>query len=112
MKESLVYACYNKDEKLRQKGSSGSVFYLLAHYVISCGGVVFGARFDENWEVMHDKASTEEELFPLMGSKYLPSNVKETYQKGRILFKTGNSGTLQRNTVSNQWIAFLFRKNL
>lgn len=87
MKESLVYACYNKDEKLRQKGSSGSVFYLLAHYVISCGGVVFGARFDENWEVMHDKASTEEELFPLMGSKYLPSNVKETYQKAESYLK-------------------------
>lgn len=87
MKGSLIYACYNKDEELLKKGSSGSVFCLLAHYVISCGGVVFGARFDENWEVVHDMARTEEELFPLMGSKYLPSNVNGTYEKAELYLK-------------------------
>ena len=44
------------------QSSSGGIFTLLAEAVITEGGVVFGARFDENWEVIHDYCETKEEL--------------------------------------------------
>lgn len=49
-----VYAAYNKDEIIRKESSSGGVFTAIAEQIIDKGGVVFGARFDENWEVKHD----------------------------------------------------------
>lgn len=56
-KESIeplsTYASYYTSEEIRIKSSSGGIFYLLAEKIIEQGGVVFGARFDENWNVMH-----------------------------------------------------------
>lgn len=34
-------------------------------------GIVFGARFDENWQVVFDYADTIEGVKPFMGSKYV-----------------------------------------
>ena len=57
-----VYAAIHSNEEIRMKSSSGGIFSLLAEDVIDEGGVVFGARFDENWEVMHDYTKTKEGL--------------------------------------------------
>lgn len=47
-----VLAAINPNEEIRMKSSSGGIFTMLAEAVIDKGGVVFGARFDKNWEVM------------------------------------------------------------
>lgn len=39
----------------------GGIFHILAERIINEGGVVFGARFDENWQVMMDYAEDMEE---------------------------------------------------
>ena len=49
-----VYAAKNDDESIRLQSSSGGIFTLLAEKIIEDGGVVFGARFNEKWEVIHD----------------------------------------------------------
>lgn len=46
-----IYAAKSKDEHIRKHSSSGGVFTLLAEQTINAGGVVFGARFDEKWDV-------------------------------------------------------------
>ena len=48
-----AYSCQNVNEKQRMNSSSGGVFVLLAETVLKAGGVVFGARFDKNWDVEH-----------------------------------------------------------
>lgn len=53
-----VYACRNTNETIRMASSSGGVFTLLAEQVIARGGVVFGARFDSDFMVVHDSAET------------------------------------------------------
>ena len=58
--ETQTYAAINKDEAVRMRSSSGGIFYALAKWTIEQGGVVFGARFDENWEVMHEFTETLE----------------------------------------------------
>lgn len=81
--ESLkkVYACYNKNEEERINSSSGGIFILLAKSIIKKDGVVFGAYLDEDQKVRHSYAETEEELVKFMGSKYVQSDVNETYKK-------------------------------
>lgn len=76
-----VYAAKNPNEEIRMKSSSGGVFTMLAEAVIDQGGVVFGAKFDEYWEVKHDYAETKEGLAPFRGSKYVQSRIGKTYQQ-------------------------------
>lgn len=73
-----VFAAKNKNEDQRLRSSSGGIFILLAEQTICEGGVVFGARFDKNWEVEHCYAETLEELEPLMRSKYVQSRIGNT----------------------------------
>jgi len=76
-----IYACKSKDEDARMKSSSGGVFTLLAEYILEQEGIVFGARFNENLEVVHDYIERREDLDKLRGSKYLQSNIGDTYIK-------------------------------
>ena len=48
-----VLAVKNPNEEERMASSSGGVFLPLAREVIKQGGVVFGAVYDEQWEVHH-----------------------------------------------------------
>ncbi|WP_321424545.1 Coenzyme F420 hydrogenase/dehydrogenase, beta subunit C-terminal domain [uncultured Bacteroides sp.] len=84
-----VYAAINPNEEIRMKSSSGGIFTILAEKVINEGGVVFGARFDENWEVMHDFTKTIEGLEVFRGSKYLQSRIGETYKQAREFLRAG-----------------------
>lgn len=84
-----VFAAKNRSEYQRLRSSSGGIFILLAEYIIKQGGVVFGARFDKNWEVEHAYAETLEELVPLMRSKYVQSRIGNTYKEAEQFLKQG-----------------------
>ena len=84
-----VYAAQNPNEEIRLKSSSGGIFTLLAEAVIDEGGVVFGARFDKNWEVEHGYTESKEGLTAFRGSKYLQSRTGETYKQARDFLKAG-----------------------
>ena len=84
-----VYAAINKDEEVRQQSSSGGIFTALAEQVIKQGGVVFGARFDEQWQVKHDYTETIEGLAAFRGSKYVQSQIGDTYQEAERFMKAG-----------------------
>lgn len=43
-----TYAAKNTDEEIRKSSSSGGIFFALAKEIIDEGGVVFGAKFNEN----------------------------------------------------------------
>ncbi len=84
-----VYAAKNKNEEIRLKSSSGGIFTLLAERVIYEGGVVFGARFNNKWEVIHDYTETIEGLAPFRGSKYVQSKIGDNYLKVREFLNVG-----------------------
>ncbi len=89
-KEPLqILAAKNKNEEQRLRSSSGGTFILLAEHIIKQGGVVFGARFNSQWEVEHCYAETIEELEPLMRSKYVQSNIGNTYKEAERFLKQG-----------------------
>lgn len=84
-----VYACVSLDEQLRVKSSSGGVFGALAREILAGGGVVFGARFDDSGKLIHAEARNEEELKPLMGSKYLQSDMNGMFRAVKEYLKAG-----------------------
>ena len=77
-KPLYVYAAKNQNEEIRRQSSSGGIFTLIAEAIIQKGGVVFGARFNDNWEVVHDYTETEEGLAAFRGSKYVQSRIGDT----------------------------------
>lgn len=83
------YAAINNNEIERLKSSSGGVFILLARNIISEGGVVFGAKFDEQWNVIHSYSENEEGLTAFMGSKYVQSKIGNTYSQAKEFLKSG-----------------------
>lgn len=84
-----VLAVKNRNDEERLASSSGGVFIALARYVISHGGVVFGAVFDEKWEVKHTYAETIDGIRPMMGSKYLQSRIEDTFSQAEQFLKQG-----------------------
>ena len=86
-KPLIVYAAINPDEEIRKKSSSGGVFSMIAEVVIGEGGVVFGARFDDHWEVVHDYTETKDGLVAVRGSKYVQSRIGDSYIKTRDFLK-------------------------
>ena len=88
-KPSMIYAAKNRNEIIRKISSSGGLFTLFAEKIIDEGGVVFGARFDENWEVMHDCTETKEGLAAFRGSKYVQSRMGDCYVRVRQYLNTG-----------------------
>lgn len=83
------FAAYNEDEEVRLKSSSGGVFTLLAEKMIEKGGVVFGARFDKDWSVVHDFAETKDGLAAFRGSKYLQSRIGNSFAEAERFLKAG-----------------------
>lgn len=73
------YAAYNLDETIRFQSSSGGIFTLLAEAVLKKGGVVFGARFNEQWTVVHDFTESKDNLSLFRGSKYMQSEINNTF---------------------------------
>lgn len=83
------YAAKNPDSNVRHLSSSGGVFTLLAQKTILEGGVVFGARFNENWEVIHGYSDTLEGINAFRGSKYVQSHIAESFILAGKVLKEG-----------------------
>ena len=88
-KPLVAYAAKNQDESVRLSSSSGGVFTALAEYVIAQGGVVFGARFDESWNVVHDYVETIEGLSAFRGAKYVQSRIGKSFLRAETFLKQG-----------------------
>lgn len=87
--EARVYAVRNRDEAVRGTSSSGGLFSLLAGETLAAGGTVFGARFDERFDVVHDGAETAGEALRFRGSKYVQSDTGGCYPRVREALRQG-----------------------
>lgn len=86
-----VYAAKSKNETVRYQSSSGGVFRHLAEYIVKNGGSVYGAAFDESFLVKHIRVSVVSELDAFYGSKYLQSDVGNTFQQALNDLKLGKT---------------------
>ena len=84
-----TYAAINPKNDVRIASSSGGVFTVLAEDIINSNGVVFGAAFNNEWNVEHTCVENIKDLEKLRGSKYVQSNIGNSYQEAESFLKEG-----------------------
>lgn len=89
VKPFKVLGAVNKNDNERVQSSSGGIFILLAKAILKENGVVFGAVFDEEWNVKHTYAENIEDVIPMLQSKYVQSNIGDTFSQVKKILKEG-----------------------
>lgn len=74
-----IYALKNKNKDERIKSTSGGAFSILARDILNKKGIVYGCEMENN-KANHIRITTIEELDKIRGSKYIQSNLMNTYK--------------------------------
>ena len=74
-----ILACKNKNERIRLESSSGGLFLSIASRIIQNKGIVYGVKYDKDWNIVFSSAETTEGIKEFQGSKYAQAYVGETY---------------------------------
>lgn len=85
----IAYACRNNHHETRMISTSGGVFSALAERILDRQGVVFGAKFDEQFNVILGYAENRAGLDALRRSKYVQSRVGNAYREAYNFLKQG-----------------------
>lgn len=85
----IVYAAVNKNIDEYMNSSSGGVFIVLADKIIEEGGVVFGAIYDDKFNVVHSYSETKEGCKEFQKSKYTQSEIRGVYKQIKEYLKKG-----------------------
>ncbi len=93
-----VYAVKHKDSIIRSASRSGGVFTALSDVILADGGAIFGCVLKEDHLAYHIKAESVEKRDEMRGSKYIQSNVGDTFievkselDSGRMVLFSGTS---------------------
>lgn len=96
-KQPLAYAVISNED--RKISSSGGAFSVFARYVLARNGVIFGASFygkDEKGTLVnqfpklsHIPVEKLEDLDFLRGSKYIQSDIGDSFKKAKAFLKDG-----------------------
>lgn len=84
------YSVRSKDKKILNTSTSGGFFTPIAKYILKNKGYVYGAGYGKKLEVIHKEVRKEEELEELRGSKYVQSNLNNTFKHIREHLQIGN----------------------
>lgn len=119
--EPTPFAAWVNDETIRRQSSSGGLFTLFASEIIAQGGVVFGVKCDEHWNVVFDRAERVDELAKFRTSKYVQADtgrvyteVAEVLRENRQVLFTGTPCQVAalyafcRQNVPDSQMAFLY----
>lgn len=85
----VAFAATNTDTQVKERSSSGGIFFALANAIIEQGGVVFGVKFDENWQPMHSCVECIDGVKDFQGSKYVQSRIGDAFQQAATFLKAG-----------------------
>lgn len=80
-KAPVAIAAVNRDWSVRRKSSSGGAFTAIAELILKRGGIIFGAAFDPEWNVVHIAVDGIDGLNRLRGSKYVQSRIGDVYRQ-------------------------------
>ncbi len=89
--KQIGYAAQMKDSDELRKSASGGMFYQAAKAVLSNGGIVYGAAFQNDLTVEHIRIDQTEDLHRLQGSKYVQSHIGDTFNQAKKDLEQGLS---------------------
>lgn len=84
-----VYAVRHKDISEISTSRSGAVFIALSDWILDQGGVVYGVGYEGHFRVVHKRATNKEERNEFKGSKYVQSDLKDTFLQIKQDLKKG-----------------------
>ncbi len=84
-----VYAAWHKDKVIHAASSSGGAFTAIADAILDRGGVVFGASACADGHVHHIYVEHKKDLARLRGSKYVQSDLADSYSIVKNLLRKG-----------------------
>jgi len=87
--EQRFYYGWCNDENIRVKSSSGGVFSALAETILASGGVVFGAKFSNDYTRVVMASTEEATMDELRVSKYCAADANGLYEKMATALKAG-----------------------
>lgn len=104
-----LFAARAEKDSMRLSASSGGVFGILARSVLASGGVVFGAAWDAHRrKVCHSSVCDEASLAKLIGSKYVQSEIGNTFAEAEKSLVNGRtvlySGTPCQNSGLRRYL--------
>lgn len=86
-----VYAGWNREVKKVKESTSGAIFSALSDYILENGGTVYGAVFDEKFNVVIKKTDSFAGRDQMRGSKYVWSDTNSTYRQVKEDLETGKN---------------------
>ena len=87
--EPKAYAAYSVDEEIRLESSSGGIFSEIAKFVLNNDGCVYGAAYNDNFDVVHICVDNENELYKLRGAKYAQSDLGNIFNDIKLKLDGG-----------------------
>ena len=84
-----TYVAINKNESVLKESASGGVFAALASIILEKNGVAFGCSFNRNMEPEHICINNLSDIKKLQGSKYVQSNINNTYSEAKKYLEDG-----------------------
>ena len=112
----MAFAAQHQDIQEVIKSRSGAVFAALSDSVLAQGGVIYGAGFDAQFNVVHGRAESSCERDAFRGSKYAQSSTRGIFSKVLADLKLGRkvlfSGTPCQVAALSRIVPKAFRSNL
>lgn len=91
-----AYIVRNTNPEIVKNSTSGGAVTAFCEEILSKNGIIFGGAFDKDFEVKHMSAEKTEELKIFRSSKYVQSDLTDTFQRvkkslddGRYVMFTG-----------------------
>lgn len=86
-----TFAAISNDSSVRFVSSSGGIFSLLSNVILVNGGEVWGASFNEKWQVIHKCVKDKKQLNIFRGAKYLQSDMRNSFREIEYSLKNGRT---------------------
>ena len=109
--QPLVYAAKHRSDEVRMNSSSGGMFTAISDYILGNDGVIYGAAFDKQFKVCHQRADNKEERNKFRGSKYVQSELKGVFTDIKKELRR-EDGFIYRHPLSECGAACIFAEEL
>lgn len=107
------YVAKHSSKEVLLRSASGGAFTALSDVILEMGGVVYGADFDEDFTVRHQRADTVVKRDRLRTSKYVQSDITHIYESMQKDLEEGRTVLFTGTPCQNAGIkAYFESKNL
>ena len=114
--QPIAYGARHKEMSEVESSRSGAAFIALSDYIMEQGGVVYGAGYTDHFRVVHKRATTKEQRNEFKGSKYVQSDLGDTFLQVKQDLKAGFtvlfSGTPCQTAGLHSFVGSRLRDNL